>query len=92
MTTIIASALFAASTFTNNTWIAEWNTPYGIPPFKELKVSEYVDALKTAAEIKQERIKAIVETKEKPTFKNTIIPYIFAGREMSQASRVFGAL
>ena len=92
MTSIIASALFAASTFTNNTWISEWNTPYGIPPFKELKVSEYVGALKTAAEIKQERIKAIVATKEKPTFKNTIVPYIFAGKEMSQASRVFGAL
>ncbi len=92
MTAFIASAFLATSAATSNTWIAKWDTPYGMPPFKELKVSEYVDALKTASQLKQERIKAIVDNKEKPTFANTIVPYIFAGRELAQASRVFSAL
>lgn len=92
MTTVIASAFFAASTLTGNTWTAQWDTPYGMPPFEELKVSEYVDAIKSAAEIKQKRIAAIVANKEAPTFENTVIPYIFADRELVQASRVFGTL
>jgi hypothetical protein len=92
MTAIIASALLATSAATGNPWLAEWNTPYGMPPFKELKVSGYVDALKTAVDLKQKRIQAIVENKEKPTFQNTVAPYVFADRELTQASRVFGVL
>lgn len=92
MTTVIASAFFAASALTGNTWTDQWNTRYGLPPFEELKVSEYVDAIKAASEIKQKRIAAIVENKEKPTFENTVVPYILADRELTQASRVFGVL
>ena len=92
MTAIIASALLATSAATGNPWLAEWNTPYGMPPFKELKVSGYVDALKTAVDLKQKRIQAIVEKKEKPTFQNTGAPYVFADRELTRASRVFGVL
>lgn len=92
MTAIIASAVFATSAVTGSAWTAEWNTPYGIPPFKELKVSEYVDAIKAASELKQKRIRAIVGNEEKPTFKNTVIPYMDAGNELARASRVFGTL
>ena len=92
MTAIIASALLATSAATGNPWLAEWDTPYGMPPFKELKVSSYVDALKTAVDLKQKRIQAIVENKEKPTFQNTVAPYVFADRELTRASRVFGVL
>ena len=92
MTALIASVFLTAATISTNSWLAEWDTPYGMPPFNELKVSEYVDAIKAGSELKQKRIKAIVENKEKPTFKNTIIPYVFAGKELSQASRVFGVL
>ena len=92
MTALIASIFLTAATISTNSWLAEWDTPYGMPPFNELKVSEYVDAIKAGSELKQKRIKAIVENKEKPTFKNTIIPYVFAGKELSQASRVFGVL
>ena len=92
MTTIIASAFLGASAVAGNMWISEWRTPYGLPPFKDLDVSGYVDAVKAAVELKQERIKAIVETEEKPTFKNTIVPFVFADSELAQASRVFGAL
>ena len=91
MTTLFASIFLAAATSTN-AWLADWDTPYGMPPFNELKVSEYVDAIKKGCELKQERIKLIVENKEEPTFKNTIVPYIFADKELTQASRVFGVL
>lgn len=91
MTTLFASVFLAAATSTN-AWLADWDTPYGMPPFNELKVSEYVDAVKKGCELKQERIKLIVENKEEPTFKNTIVPYIFADKELTQASRVFGVL
>lgn len=91
MTTLFAS-IFLATTISTNPWLAEWDTPYGMPPFNELKVSEYVDAVKKGCALKQERIKVIVENKEEPTFKNTIVPYIFADKELTQASRVFGVL
>jgi hypothetical protein len=90
MTAIIASALFATTAVTSNPWIAEWDTPYGMPPFKELKICDYVNAIRTGVNLKQERIKAIAENKEAPTFKNTIIPYIYADKELTQASRAFG--
>lgn len=90
MTAIIASAFFATTAVTSNPWIAEWDTPYGMPPFKELKICDYVNAIRTGVNLKQERIKAIAENKEAPTFKNTIIPYIYADKELTQASRAFG--
>ena len=84
MTALIASVFLTAATISTNSWLAEWDTPYGMPPFNELKVSEYVDAIKAGSELKQKRIKAIVENKEKPTFKNTIIPYVLQAKNLAK--------
>ena len=92
MTAIIASAILSVSAISNNTWFSEWKKPYGIPPFSSLKISQYTQAVKIASDLKQERIRKIVENKEAPTFENTIVPYIFADEELARIKRIFGIL
>lgn len=93
MTSLLSCAVLAATAVTNgNTWLEKWDTPYGIPPFKELKASQYPDALRACSELKHKRIAAIVADKREPDFDNTIVPYIFASKEMTALSRVFGCI
>jgi peptidyl-dipeptidase Dcp len=87
------TAVLIASTVTSaNPWISQWDTPYGIPPFDELKVSLYVEAVKAGIQIEKKEIESIVADDASPTFSNTVVKYIRTGAELSQASRVFGCL
>ena len=62
-----------------NPFLTEWDTPYGIPPYDKIKVSDYIPALKEGIRQQQEAIDAIVANPEAPTFENTIVPLEFSG-------------
>jgi peptidyl-dipeptidase Dcp len=89
---MFTAALIASTVTSANPWISQWDTPYGIPPFDELKVSLYVEAVKAGIQIEKKEIESIVADDASPTFSNTVVKYIRTGAELSQASRVFGCL
>lgn len=56
-----------------NPIMAEYDTPYQIPPFDKISNSDYLPALKAAIASQQAAINDIVSNPEIPTFDNTIL-------------------
>lgn len=72
-----------------NPLLKEWDTPFGIPPFEEIKTEDYVPAVKKAIEAHDAEIAAIVNCKEDPTFDNTILAFDRSGELLSRVYGVF---
>jgi len=71
-----------------NPFLTEWDTPYGIPPFDKIKVSDYIPAIKAGIAEQQAEIDAIVACPDAPTFENTIVPLELSGRTLARISGV----
>ncbi len=66
--------------------------PYGAPDFSKIKDEHYRPALLKGMALQKERITAIVESAETPTFENTIVALEKSGVELERASAVYHAL
>lgn len=73
----------------SNPLLAEWNTPYQMPPFDQIKNEHYQPAIKEAIEKQQEEIKAIAENADTPDFANTIEALENSGKDLKRITRVF---
>lgn len=71
-----------------NPFLTEWDTPFGIPPFDKIEVSDYIPALKAGIEQQNKEIDAIVSNPEAPTFENTIAPLELSGEILAKVSGV----
>ncbi|MCG6186812.1 M3 family metallopeptidase [Maribellus maritimus] len=80
------------STTMENPFFKEWTTPFGVPPFDEIKVEHYVPAVKEGIQQQQAEIDAIVANTAEPTFENTILEMDKSGELLSKVSGVFGPL
>lgn len=67
-----------------NPFLAEWKTPYGIPPFDAIRTSDYIPAIRAGIEQQKKEIDDITSNSETPTFENTIAPYEFSGETLSK--------
>lgn len=56
----------------SNPLLAEWNTPFGTPPFNIIGTNHFKPAIEEAIKIAAEEIKKIIENTEAPDFENTI--------------------
>ena len=72
-----------------NPLLAEWDTPFGVPPFDKIKSEDYEPAFKEALALHKKEIAAIIANTEKPTFKNTIEALETSGRLLTRISNVF---
>ena len=73
----------------SNPLLAEWDTPYQMPPFDQIKNEHYQPAIKEAIEKQQEEIKAIAENADTPDFANTIEALENSGKDLKRITRVF---
>ena len=73
----------------NNPFMKEWDTPYGVPPFDKIQTTDYLPAIQEGIRQQAENIQAICDSKEAPTFANTIIPYEYSGELLTKVSAVF---
>lgn len=73
-----------------NPFRMEWDTPYGVPPFSEIRDEHYLPATKKAILELREDIDAIVNNPDAPTFENTIVALDMAGPELNKVLNVFG--
>ena len=74
---------------TDNIFLNEWNTPYGVPPFDLIKNEYYLPAYKKAIKLHNREIKDIVESKEAPSFENTIAALDASGELLRRVDNVF---
>lgn len=79
-----------ASCQQTNPLLAEWDTPYGIPPFDQIKESDFIPAIKAGIAEQAAEIEAICLNPEDPTFENTIVPLELSGRTLARVQGVLG--
>jgi peptidyl-dipeptidase Dcp len=75
-----------------NPFFTEWNTPFGVPPFEEIKVEHFVPAVQEGIKQQETEIEAIVANADKPTFENTILALDKSGALLTKVNGVFGPL
>ncbi|MEM9931157.1 MAG: M3 family metallopeptidase, partial [Bacteroidota bacterium] len=72
-----------------NPFEQEWDTPFGVPPFDQIKDEHYMPAFKAAMAENLEEIDAIVNNPAAPTFANTLEELERSGRMLYKVSYVF---
>lgn len=85
---MIAAACLTACTNRENPFLRDWNTPYGIPPFQEIQVDNYIPAIQAGIEQQKKEIEDIVNNQDAPTFDNTILPLELSGEILRKVSGV----
>ncbi len=73
-----------------NPFTVAWDTPYGTPPFSQIKDEHYMPATKAAILELREEIDAIANSAESPTFENTIVALDLAGKQLNKVANTFG--
>lgn len=71
-----------------NPLLKTWDTPYGVPPFDQIQVSDYKPAFEQAFKEHNEELLAI-ENVTDPNFENVIRAYDRAGSTLDKISNVF---
>ena len=95
---LVAAALVVGATGCNkqkmheNPFLAEYTTPYEIPPFDQIAYDDYLPALEAGIEQQNEEIKAITDNDSTPTFDNTILALDRSGAILDRVVAVFAAL
>ncbi|MDE7160152.1 MAG: M3 family metallopeptidase [Muribaculaceae bacterium] len=75
--TLAAAMLLAAPTFTGmaqNPFLQDYTTVYKIPPFEQIKTSDFIPAIKAGLEEQKQNLRAITMNRAVPDFDNTILP------------------
>jgi len=71
-----------------NPFLAEWETPYGIPDFTQVKEKHYIPAIEFGILQQQAEIDAIIANPDAPTFENVVEAYERSGAVLDRVSSV----
>jgi len=74
---------------TNNPLLQPWQTPYGVPPFEQIRPEHYGPALEHAMRAHRAEVDAIAENGEAPTFENTFAAFDRCGRDLGRVVALF---
>ena len=72
-----------------NPFFQEWNTPFGVPPFKYIEDHHYMPAFEKGMDENLSEIDKIVQNVEPPSFANTIEELERSGNLLSRVQRTF---
>ena len=75
-----------------NPFFTEYQTPFGVPPFEQIKTEHYKPAFLTGMEEQMSEIEDIVNNTDPATFENTIAALDQSGALLSKVSQVFYGL
>ncbi len=73
-----------------NPLVATWETPYGAPPFAQIRAEHYMPAIRQGIVELRAEIAAIVDNPEPATFENTILALERSGDAIERVASVFG--
>ncbi|WP_099465514.1 MULTISPECIES: M3 family metallopeptidase [Parabacteroides] len=74
---------------TGNPFLTEFTTPFGVPPFEQIKLEHYKPAFLQGMEEQTKEIEAIANNPEEPTFENTVVALDQSGKLLRKVSAVF---
>ena len=72
-----------------NPFLQEYDTPFKIPPFEDIKMQHYKPAFELGMEENLLEINKITSNPEKPSFENTIVELERVGKTLDKVSNVF---
>jgi peptidyl-dipeptidase Dcp len=73
----------------SNPFFVPYNTPFDVPPFEKIMAKHYMPAFLKGMNQGRVEIDAIVKSKQKPTFENTIATFDKAGQLLTDVSATF---
>ena len=85
----LVSVMLTSCDNKKNPLTEDWNTPFGIAPFSEIKAEHYKPAIMQALEEHNAEIQAIINNPEEPDFENTIVALDNAGGLFNRVYGVF---
>ena len=86
---IVALPAVAAPATPANPLLQEWKTPFGVPPFGEIKPEHYLPAIEQGMAEQKREIAAIVDNPAAPPFANTIEAFDASGELLGKVMSVF---
>lgn len=100
LTLIIAGMALIAAACTNkekpenmtNPLLLEFNTPFEVPSFDLISLSDYAPAIREAIAVHANEINEIVNNRKSPDFINTVVAYERSGSLLSRVNSVFDNL
>ena len=75
-----------------NPLLQEWTTPYGLPPFQQVRPEHFEPAFEVAMQAQMAEIDAIANQAQPPSFENTVAALDRCGRLFSRIDLLFGNL
>ena len=86
--TAFSIIMAAVSCNSINPFLTEWDTPYGIPDFSQIKEKHYVPAVEVGIRQQQSEIDAIISESDAPTFENVVEAYERSGAILDRVTSV----
>jgi peptidyl-dipeptidase Dcp len=81
--------LFSCQKKETNPLLVEFNTPFNVPPFDQIKPEHFEPAFIEAMKQQKMEIEAILKNTEEPTFENTILELEYSGGLLRKVSSIF---
>jgi peptidyl-dipeptidase Dcp len=75
-----------------NPLLLNWTTPYGLPPFAQLKPEQFSEAFAAAFSAHLAEIAAIASNAQAPSFENTLVAFDRAGELLDRVGNTFSNL
>jgi peptidyl-dipeptidase Dcp len=91
-TPIPSATSTATATAENNPLLAEWKTPFGLPPFGDIREEHFLPAFQAAMAEERREVSAIAADPAPATFENTIAALDRSGELLARVGAVFFAL
>lgn len=75
-----------------NPFFAEFDTPFGVPPFDLIEIEHYMPAIEEGIKQEKAEIETILNNADAPTFENTIVAYTRTGSFLDKVTPVLYGL
>lgn len=89
LTVLLMTTACTRKTEEVNPFMADYNTPFNVPPFDRISEKHYLPAFEEGMKKHNLEIQDIVNNAEEPTFKNTIEALEYSGRLLADVQFVF---
>lgn len=73
----------------DNPLLGQYDTPFQVPPFDKIKTEHYLPAFEEGIKQHDAEVKAIAESKDAPTFENTVVALDTSGALLNRVALVF---
>jgi len=72
-----------------NPLLQDWNAPYGLPPFADIRPAHFEPAFAVAMQVHRDELRQLAEHPAAPEFDNTVAAFDRSGRLLARVSAVF---